>query len=206
MIKNFIWDFDGMLFDSYPHITAAFSKMMEESGKPIDKKQAQSLFEISFADAFAFYKTTESERKIFHGYEHDYLLEPVAVPFENTEKALRGVIQAGGRNYLYTHRGASVYYYLKKYGLYDLFDFYVTSENNFPSKPAPDAVEYIVKENNLNKSETVMIGDREIDVMAGKNAGVYGCLYSPAPKQTQADFQVDDIIGTLELLKYKKSV
>lgn len=189
-----------MLFDSYPHITAAFSKMMEECGKSIDKNQAQRLFEISFADAFAFYNTSENERVIFQQYEHDYLLEPVAVPFKNTKKTLKSVLQAGGRNFLYTHRGKSVYYYLKKYDLYDLFDFYVTSENSFPAKPAPDAVEYIVKENGLNKSETVMIGDREIDVMAGKNAGVYGCLYSPVPKQTNADFLVNDIIETLELL------
>ncbi len=190
-----------MLFDSYPHITAAFYKMMAENGKIIDKRRAQSLFEISFADAFAFYGTTEDERRVFQSYEHDYLLEPAAMPFANTEAALRGVIDGGGRNFLYTHRGASVYYYLKKYNLYDLFDFYVTSENAFPSKPAPDAVEFIVRENLLQKNETVMVGDREIDVMAGKNAGVYGCLYSKEPKETQADFVITDIIGALDLLK-----
>lgn len=188
-----------MLFDSYPHITAAFEKMMAENGKTIDFDQAKSLFEISFADAFGFYNTSESERKVFQQYEHDYSLEPVAVPFKNTEAALRGVIASGGRNFLYTHRGASVYYYLKKYELYELFDFYVTSENGFPSKPAPDAVEFIVKENSLIKSETVMIGDREIDVMAGKNAGVYGCLYTKNPKETNADFVITDIIQVLDI-------
>ena len=32
MLKNYIWDFDGMLFNSYPHITAAFVKMMKDFG------------------------------------------------------------------------------------------------------------------------------------------------------------------------------
>ncbi len=197
MIKNYIWDFDGMLFDSYPHITSAFLKMMSDFGKTADYAQAKALFEVTFSTAFDFYGTTEEQKKIFRSYEHDFLLEPLAVPFENTVETLKKIVANGGRNYLYTHRGESVYYYLKKYGVYDLFSDYVTSEDNFPMKPAPDAVEYIVKNNSLDKSETVMIGDREIDVMAGKNAGVYGCLFSKEKKETAADFTVTDIAQTL---------
>ena len=49
MIENYIWDFDGMLFDSYPHITKAFQVMMEEYGRPVDFDEAKALFEITFA-------------------------------------------------------------------------------------------------------------------------------------------------------------
>ncbi len=200
-MKNFIWDFDGMLVDSYPHIAAAFDKMMRETGRQIDRAFAQSLFEISFAEAFAYYGTTPEEHKRFSSMEHDYALEPVAKPFPHTLAALQGVVDAGGRNFLYTHRGESVYHYLKTYGMEPLFSFFVTSEDGIPAKPAPDAVEYIVRENGLDKRETVMIGDREIDVMAGKNAGVFGCLYTRAPRETAADFVVGDIIETLALLE-----
>ena len=31
-MQNYIWDFDGMLFDSYPHITSAFLKALAENG------------------------------------------------------------------------------------------------------------------------------------------------------------------------------
>lgn len=199
MIKNYIWDFDGMLFDSYPHITSCFIKMMNDYGQQVDYASTKKLFEISFSTVYDKFSTTEEQKAAFREYEHDFLLEPLAVPFKNTVETLQKIKEKGGRNYLYTHRGASVYYYLKKYGIYDLFSDYVTSENDFPLKPAPDAVEYIVKNNSLNKQETVMIGDREIDVMAGKNAGVFGCLYSLEEKETAADFFVKDIIEVLSI-------
>ncbi len=199
MIKNYIWDFDGMLFDSYPHITSAFIQMMHDYGLDADYDEAKALFEITFGEAYDFYKTTEEQKAAFREYEHDYDFKPLAVPFKNTVYTLKKIVENGGRNYLYTHRGESVYYYLKKYGVYELFSDYVTSENGFPAKPAPDAVEYIVSKNGLVKSETVMIGDREIDVMSGKNAGVYGCLYSKTHKETAADYFVNDIIEVLSI-------
>ncbi len=199
MFKNYIWDFDGMLFDSYPHITKAFEKMMSDYGVAIDYSVAKGLLEISFADAYNFYGTTDEQKELFQKYEHDFDLEPLAVPFDNTVETLKKIRQSGSRNFLYTHRGASTFYYLDKYGIRDLFDDFVTSDNGFPAKPAPDAIEYLVKKNNLDKAQTVMVGDREIDVMAGKNAGTKGCLFTKTTKPTQADFVVDDIIKTLDL-------
>lgn len=199
MLKNYIWDFDGMLFDSYPHITAAFVKMMKDFGEEVDYAKTKALLEISFGAAYDFYSTTEEQKIRFGEYEHDFEMEPLAEPFPNTAATLKKIREKGGRNYLYTHRGVSTFYYLKKYGIYDLFEDFVTSENGFPMKPAPDAVSHIVAKHNLNKDETVMIGDREIDVMSGKNAGTKGCLFSLTKKETQADFVVDDIIKILDL-------
>lgn len=199
MFKNYIWDFDGMLFDSYPHITTAFEKMMSDYGIAIDYAETKRLLEISFADAYNYYGTTDEQKERFREYEHDFELEPIAFPFANTIETLKKVCENGGKNYLYTHRGVSVFYYLKKYGVYDLFEDFVTSEDGFPSKPAPNAVLHIVNKHNLDKNETVMVGDREIDVMSGKNAGTKGCLFSLTEKETQADFVVDDIIKTLDL-------
>lgn len=199
MIKNYIWDFDGMLFDSYPHITAAFQKVMAEDGVDIDYTRSKQLFEISYAHAFEYYNATQEQKMRFFDYEHDTDFEPVAVPFPNTVITLKKVCENGGRNYLYTHRGNNAFDYLKKYGIYDLFSDFVTHENGFPAKPAPDAIEFLVNKHNLDKSETVMVGDREIDVMSGINAGVKGCLYTTQPKETNATYVVDDIIKTLDL-------
>ena len=199
MLKNYIWDFDGMLFDSYPHITTAFEKMMNDCGIAIDYAETKRMLEISFATAYDYYQTTDEQKELFGKYEHDFEMEPLAVPFQNTAETLRKVCEKGGRNFLYTHRGVSAFYYLKKYGVYDLFSDFVTSENGFTMKPAPDAVSHIVTKHNLIKDETVMIGDRVIDVMSGKNAGTKRCLFTREEKETQADFVVDDIIKVLDL-------
>lgn len=200
-MKNYIWDFDGMLFDSYPHITSAFLKMMRDYGKDADYDEAKALLEITFADCFEHYGTTEEEKEVFRKYEHDYSLRPIAVPFENTVETVKLLSERGCRHFLYTHRGNETsQHYLNECGIAKYFTAIVDSSNGFPAKPAPDAVEWICKEYNLDKSETVMIGDREIDVLSGKNAGVYGCLFTKKENPgTAADFVVDDIIKILDI-------
>ena len=45
-----------------------------------------------------------------------------------------------------------------------------------------------------------MIGDREIDVLSGKNAGTYGCLFTKKENvDTAADFVVRDISEILDI-------
>lgn len=199
MIKNYIWDFDGMLFDSYPHIATAFKKALADDGIDIDYNEAKKLLEVTYATAYEYYNVTEEQKARFHAYENDFDLEPKAVPFKNTVETIRRIAENGGRNFLYTHRGETAFYYLKKFGICDYFEYFVTNEMGFPLKPAPDAVEHIVTRFSLDKSETVMIGDREIDVLSGKNAGTLGCLFTLEEKETKADFVVDDIIKILDL-------
>ena len=200
-MKNYLWDFDGMLFDSYPHIAKAFEMMADEYGIEVDTALAQSLLEISFATCYEHYGITPEMGKRHNFHEHNYDLEPVVVPFENTYETLRILKERGAKHFLYTHRGRDTSrHYLEKYGMIDFFDGFVDSSMNFPQKPAPDAINYICENYGLDKSETIMTGDREIDVAAGKNAGIYSCLFTKKKNVTTvADFIVDDIIKVTEI-------
>mgnify|MGYP002509227508 CR=1 FL=1 len=42
-MKLFIWDFDGTLFDSYPHTAAALVQALKDSGREIDVTEAEKL-------------------------------------------------------------------------------------------------------------------------------------------------------------------
>ena len=200
-MQNYIWDFDGMLFDSYPHITSAFLKALSEFEKEADYDEAKTLLEITFAHAFEHYNVSEEEKAVFRKYEHDYNLRPIAVPFENTYRVLETLFNSGKKHFLYTHRGFETsQHYLEEYGMKKFFTAFVDSSMNFPSKPSPDAVNYICDTYGLDRSETVMIGDREIDVLSGKNAGTYGCLFTKAENPgSAADFIVKDIIEILNI-------
>lgn len=200
-MQNYIWDFDGMLFDSYPHITSAFLKALGEFGKEADYDEAKALLEITFAHAFEHYDVSEEEKAVFRKYEHNYNLRPIAVPFENTYRVLEALFNDGKKHFLYTHRGFETsQHYLEEYGMKKFFTAFVDSSMNFPSKPAPDAVNYICDTYGLDRSETVMIGDREIDVLSGKNAGTYGCLFTKKENpESAADFIVKDIIEILNI-------
>ncbi|MBR5112133.1 MAG: HAD-IA family hydrolase [Clostridia bacterium] len=201
MIENYIWDFDGMLFDSYPHITKAFQVMMEEYGRPVDFDEAKALFEITFETCYTHYGVTPGMAHRHSEIEHIYDMEPKAVPFENTVKTLETLAKRGARQFLYSHRGReSSQHYLGEYGLLDYFTECVDSSYAFTPKPAPDGVNYICEKYGLDKSRTLMIGDRELDVLSGKNAGTLGCLFTKDKNiETNADYVVGDIIEILDI-------
>ena len=106
---------------------------------------------------------------------------PRAVPFPDAEAVLAAVVKQGGRNYLYTHRNETARWYLETYGLAGYFADMLMAEEGFPAKPAPDAVLALIARNRLDPAECVMVGDREIDGMAGKNAGIAGALVNYPP-------------------------
>ena len=179
--RNFIWDFDGTLYDSYPHIYSALCHVMDEAGMTgdFDMETVHRYLQVSFAEMRAFTGMPDAVYSKFVDLHHrtaDSEITPPIVPFADAERVLSEIIEKGGRNYLYTHRNKTAYYYLEEFGLTKYFSDILTAEENFPWKPSPDAILALISRNGLEPSECVMIGDREIDGMSGKNAGISGAL------------------------------
>ena len=166
-----------MLFDTYPHTEAAFCEQQRRRGFVRDPDEVHRLFKINLRVGFTHYGLSEEEIKEFYALENDLTLKPLGVPYPKIPAILQLITERGGRNYLYTHRDRVALQYLDIYGLTPLFADFVTGEDGFPWKPAPDALEHIIKKNGLKKDETVMLGDRDIDIYAGQNAGIYTLLY-----------------------------
>jgi len=89
-------------------------------------------------------------------------------------------------------RQASTQALLKKEQLADLVTEVVGPENNFPRKPDPTSLNYLLKQYGLDPKKTVIIGDRALDVDAGKNAGVATIFFDNEDLLTdiQADYRV----------------
>ena len=179
--KNYIWDFDGTLYDSYPHIYSALLTVMNEYGmtQQFDMETVRRYLQVSFAEMRKYTEMADEPYAKFNDLHHrtaDSDITPPIVPFEDAERVLAAVIERGGRNYIYTHRNHTVHYYLEKFGLTKYFSDILTAEDGFPWKPAPDALTALISRNGLDPAECVMIGDREIDGLSGKNAGIAGAL------------------------------
>ena len=181
--RHFFWDYDGTLYDTYPRITRAIIKTMQAYGVDADYDVLYPLLKKKFRCAWAAF------------------LEPLGIPYEDfmdtyhrfseletgdtmqlypgAREMLEAVVKNGGKNYLYTHRGQSAFGYLERDGLTELFTDCITSQHNFHSKPAPDALDYLAQKHGLDKRECIMIGDRAIDLDAGKNAGMGCALFDP---------------------------
>ncbi|MFX1285787.1 MAG: HAD family hydrolase [Promethearchaeota archaeon] len=61
---------------------------------------------------------------------------------------------------------------LEKLGIIDIFDLILTGNDVTRSKPYPDALYQIISTLQLNKNETLFIGDSHLDIIAGKAAGI----------------------------------
>lgn len=88
-IKNYIWDFDGMLFDTYPHTLACFVETYRRRGIEIDGDEAYRLFKITMWDAFDFYKTDEATKREFYELENDISFPPEGLPYPFIPETLR---------------------------------------------------------------------------------------------------------------------
>lgn len=193
--KYFIWDFDGTIIDTYPHSTEILVSTMREYGIEIDYSEAIVRLRSSFSQTKKHYNMTDEMFDVFLKRACT-LTEPHPVPYEGVYELLDNICKAGGKNFLYTHRDKSAIEYLKMYDLLGFFTECITTESEqFCLKPRPDSIEYLVKKYNLPKELTVMVGDREIDVLSGKNAGCGGILFDERSisAQTEADATVTRI-------------
>ncbi len=184
LYDNYIWDFDGTLADTYPYHTEALIRALNTYPcvPEYDAKEIYARLKINIGTGVNPYK--EACPGISAKYKELYTeirLTGVIPPCKGAVDMVKAVSKAGGKNYLYTHSANYTKDMLEQYGILDCFDDFVTSEcpadRHFPLKPKPDAVLYLLEKNGLDPDRTVMIGDREIDVLAGMNAGTKACMF-----------------------------
>ncbi|WP_414841619.1 HAD-IA family hydrolase [Enterococcus saccharolyticus] len=178
MFEEYIWDFDGTLYDSYPVILDGFMATLNDYGIQADRREIyQILKEKSSASVAEKYQLDFDEfTKVYKKHEANDPRIPISYP--GTKEVLAAIVANGKKNYILTHRLVeSTQELLEREGMLHLVEEIVGPENNFPRKPNPAALNYLVDKYQMNPNKTVMIGDRTMDVDAGKNAGVQSIFY-----------------------------
>ena len=198
-VQNFIWDFDGTLYDTYSYTVPCFCAAVREAGGDPDEARVYDLMMESIPAAFAWYEQNQ-------GIDHDALRaaynrihrwDPVSQggPFPYARELLRIICESGRKNFMFTHRMADVYTLMGYWETLDYFTDIVTLADGVAPKPSPEAVELLVSRNGLDKARTVMVGDREMDVGSGAAAGVLTCHVTNG--KPYKNFQCDIRISSL---------
>ena len=204
MYRHIIWDFDGTLYDTYPVMARAFAQALAEFGHSEPECEVFARLKRSRPHTAEHYREKYGVGGGFFELEHKRRLEAEwadCAPFPGIPALLREVCEGGGRNYLYTHRGGSALRYLERDGLRGLFTGFVTGEDGFPRKPCPDAILHLLRTHEIPPKKALMIGDRELDVMAAKNAGIAACLFALLGEEcAAADSIADGVEGLRELV------
>ena len=212
-IKHFIWDFDGTLFDSYPIIIEQIQTALAGFGHTIGPLELmeQLLNTVSTALKYCAKKFSIDYTQLNDAYtvlHNQSALLPVAPPMASVEKALAAVRERGGKNLIFTHRTLdSTTAYLEKYGLSHYFsDIVAPGTPGFAWKPAPDSIEYLLKTHGLDRDEVAMVGDREIDLISARAAGIYGIHYlcKAVPQELNCHWCFSDYAEMAAKLKSKE--
>ena len=100
---------------------------------------------------------------------------------------------------------------LSYFKLIDKFDYVMGRRPGIPNKPSPEALLKICRELKVDVSDTIMIGDSELDIYTGKNAGTKTCAvtYGYRTKEelmkTNPDLLINKLYDLTEILNYSNS-
>ena len=200
---NIIWDFDGTLFDTYPAMCRDLQQVMAGLGVQTELADLMARFTVSretvltWCGELAGLPSQEIDRA-YRAWvaEHG---QPEAHPFPHVREFLERFQAAGGKNFVFTHRSGSVHDYLAGEGLTAYFTDVVSAGSTYAKKPDPAGNNHLITAHGLDRGRTLAVGDRELDVLAAKRAGIDACLVDPALPETAADWRVRDL-GALDAL------
>lgn len=180
MYQNIVYDFDGTISDTYPVFAKAQMILMDRYGVKDSYEHVYALLKISVGVSLRSYDWGSTDigqiSREFHEI-HEALAMEEQKPYPDAEEILRYAVEQGKRNFLYTHTDKLAYRLLEKWGLMQYFTDAIDGSMKFPRKPAPDALLYLMNKNGMVPAQTLMVGDRDIDIDVGHNAGTAGCLY-----------------------------
>ena len=177
MIKNIIFDFDGVLVDSEILVAKAFAKYMQKFGIEVDEKEFASLAgkkTVQVIDILSKKYSIEDQQKFFTDImdiaSNIYMKELTTVKgaydfisnlklniFIGSNSLKERIIDGLQRVKL------DKYFQPKQVYSFDLVD---------KPKPDPDIYLKAIQDNNLLKNQTIIIEDSAVGVMAGAAAGV----------------------------------
>lgn len=196
MFRNILWDLDGTLFDTYPAITYAISRALNGIGMSValnvvDGLARQSLEHCVESLSQRFKLDPDLLRdKFAESYRG---IEPAnQPPFPGVREVCESIHVRDGLNIIITHRSVrTTQQLLDTHAMTTYFDDIFSVEQGYARKPDPAMALAALEKHSILPAETLFIGDRELDIQAGRAAGLRTCLFGQANLITPADIHID---------------
>jgi phosphoglycolate phosphatase-like HAD superfamily hydrolase len=201
VIRHLIWDVDGTLFNTYPAMAAAMRAALADLGVDESSDRLGALARVSVDHCVS---TMSGEHRldpatIVAGFLRSYarIAPEDQPPFAGVREVCAAICAAGGKNAIVTHRRReSTAGLLAAHDMGRYFVGAVTHDDGYPRKPDPAAFVAAIEAHGLPREETMTIGDRDIDILAGQAAGVATCLFGTPGDAVTPDL----IIGSFDEL------
>jgi phosphoglycolate phosphatase/pyrophosphatase PpaX len=211
-ITTIVFDLDGTLMSSHETIYQATVKTLKECNYNVDMPEDQFYTKIGmhFEDLFRDFGFVVDDFDSF-------IAKYKSIYFEYIDLSIIYPNVIDTINYLYenkynialltTKAQDQADLILKHFGLADKFTYIMGRRPGLQHKPSAEPLLYILKELDTLPKNCIMVGDSELDILCGKNAGAYtlgvsyGYRSSDILKTYNPDFLCDDISQLKNILK-----
>ncbi len=176
-VEGIVFDVDGTLTDSIESYYEVFRRAMEKIGVPVNRQEVLNpmAFGLPVWD-WAIPKEIENrEEKV---RECKKLIPGIFTavfsrvrPFAGLEDVLKKLSDRGIRLGVATSSWISAVRPLQIHGMEHYFRAFVTREDGFPLKPAPDSILECLRKLEVDPAAAIVVGDTPLDIRAGKAAG-----------------------------------
>jgi phosphoglycolate phosphatase len=212
--KLMIFDFDGTLVKSAPGIHATANVMAKFYGTgPVSLEHVEQtlgtglddFIKRTFPEVLKTHSMAEIMKKNLEIYDHEY--KRGLKIFAGVRKTLQALHKKGIKLAIVSNKFSKYVNGINKELLIDrYFDTVLGSENVKKMKPDPYPLNLLMKKYGVDKSETLMVGDSQYDVEAGKRAGVftyfltYGYADIKKVRKNNPDFIENNLKKILKLI------
>jgi HAD superfamily hydrolase (TIGR01509 family) len=211
MIKNLIFDLDGTLVDSKRDIAAAQHWVLGQLG--VHSYEPEALYPLigkPLAVTFAtllpanLHERIPEAIELYKNYYPPRALETTTL-FPGVRETIESLRARGIRLATATTKlSAGTRRVLTHFKIAEHFA-QIQGSDDIPFKPDPSIVTKILEEQSWEKSETLMVGDTDNDIIAGKQAGIATCgvTYGALTRGQMEQLNPDIVIHSFpELLIY----
>jgi len=179
-IELFVFDLDGTLTDSSETIYRATIKTFERFGRTVhlpkeelDKRIGEH-FQTIFDDLNIHVDDVEEFINVYKTIYFDFVHTTKLYP--GVEEILLSLKEKGKKIALLTTKGQEqAQNILHHFKLEKYFDEIMGRRKGIKEKPSPEPLLHICNSLSIIPLQTMMIGDTEVDIRCGKNAGTKTC-------------------------------
>jgi len=202
---NILFDLDGTLTDPFLGITNSWKYALKKMKMEIDPSILKTFIgpplEKTFSEYFYFNKAnTEIGKKYYREYFSEKGLYENTL-YDGIKELLKALNDRNKICVLATSKPMVFAEKIIKYFNIDIYFKYTVGgnlEGTFNEKE--DIIKYIIENYNLDKSETIMVGDRKYDIIGAKRNGIksIGVLYGYGSREEMENEKPEYIINNVE--------